>query len=191
MKFLKWLLFFIPALAVEVFAIVLNPIVCLFVTRRPREDYVKRLGHRATMPRDYIINPLYWFQTHDNAVDEGWYGKYEILFLENTTQSEYDNSRVIRYWCRLWWLHRNTAYGFLYNIFGIPREEPAYVKEYGFEDSKSFWMLYQSYKSYFKLEMQIPLNTNRYISVNIGWKAHKGIPKVLYANRLIGVRRYD
>jgi hypothetical protein len=28
------------------------------------------------MPREYIVKPLYWFQTHDNAVDEWWYGVY-------------------------------------------------------------------------------------------------------------------
>ena len=70
MNVLLWLLYFIPALAIELVCYLLAPIVACFVTSRMRDDYVKRWRVQAGTMRDYIIKPLRWFQTHDNAVDE-------------------------------------------------------------------------------------------------------------------------
>ena len=119
-NFAIWLLFFIPALAIEAFCFITNPIACLFTRRDTRYDYVKRLGIHAVLERDYLRQPFYLYQTHDNAVDESWYGLYSIPFLAAKTQADYDNSWLIRYWCRLWWLSRNTAYGFHYALFSKP-----------------------------------------------------------------------
>lgn len=184
-----WLLLFIPALFVEVFCWITNPIACLFTRRDTRYDYVKRLGIHAVLERDYLRQPFYLWQTHDNAVDEGWYGKYDIPFLANTTQADYDNSWLIRYWCRLWWLSRNTAYGFHYAWFSAPREDVLSVTEHGIEDV-TFWYKLQVFNRSFQLEAQIPLGFGRYNSLNIGWKSHKLMDRKLYANRLIGIRKY-
>jgi hypothetical protein len=82
-------------------------------------------------------------------------------------------------------MYRNNAYGFLYNLFSRPLEKLSYKKEHGVEDKGSFWWLLQVYPSSFQLEVQIPVVfTNRYMSINMGWKGHKGFPKVMYANRV-------
>jgi hypothetical protein len=86
-------------------------------------------------------------------------------------------------------LWRNCAYGFHYNLFGIPVETNPKVYTKGVED-KTFWYLLQVYKNYFQFEIQVPLLGKRYLSINIGWKSHKEIAKVLYANRIIGFRKY-
>jgi hypothetical protein len=191
----KWLLFFIPALAIELVCYILAPIVALFVTKRDRTDTVKRLNRAVvTMPREYIVKPLYWFQTHDNAVDEWWYGVYNTThwfsFAREWGQAHYDNSWFVRYYCRVMWLWRNCAYGFHYNLFGIPVETHPKVYTKGIEE-QTFWYELKIFKSYFHFEMQVPLLGKRYLSINIGWKSHKGIPKVLYANRIIGFRKYN
>jgi len=193
MNLLIWLIYFIPAIAIELVCYLLAPVVALFITTRPRLDYVKRLGFPQTMmPRDYIIKPLYWFQTHDNAVDEWWYGMYNtdhwFAFARAWTQSDYDRSRFIRYYCRVMWLWRNCAYGFHYALFSRPKEVLGQVLTAG-DEGKGFWYQLNLYRYSFQLQAHVPLGA-RYLSINIGWKAHKTTEHLLYANRIIGFRKY-
>lgn len=192
----KWLLYFIPALAIELFCYATNWFVALFTTRAPRFDVVKRLNkEKVTLERDYLIAPFYLWQTHDNAVDEWWYGVYnEKDYWKKArewTQGDYDNSWWIRYYCRIKWLYRNTAYGFHYKFFSRPVEYLTKLYTYGEEDSGKLWFNLELYPSSWKFEAQIPLWSNRYYSINIGWKEHKEMPRKLYANRIIGFRKYD
>lgn len=191
MNVLRWILYFIPALVVEVFCYLTNPIAALFTYRERRFDTVKRLGSiKATLPRDYLWLSLW--QTHDNAADEWWYGVYNeahwFRFAQNWTQGDYDNSWWIRYYCRLMWLYRNNAYGWLYAIFSRPKETALNTRVYGTE-YQGFWLQLKTYPSSFQFEFQVPLGA-RYLSVNIGWKAHKSTERLLYANRIIGFRKY-
>jgi len=164
---LLWLIYFIPALLVELICWLTNPLACLFVVRKQRTDIVKRFDKQViTMQREYLHPIFYLWQTHDNAVDEGWWGLYDIPFLSKVSINQYLNSWLIRYWCRLWWLSRNTAYGWHYLLFSLPVGQ-------GWQFKKD-----------------IPLAFGYYNSVNIGWKEHKGKPRLLYANRVIGLRKY-
>jgi hypothetical protein len=190
---MRWLLYFIPALIVELVAWVLTPLVCLFVVKRQHTDIVKRTYNKATvtLEREFLPDWLSLFGTPDNAVDEFWWGAYDS-FLRDTTQEQYDNSWWIRYAYRVMWLFRNTAYGWHYFLFSRPEDEVLYVKEHGIE-GKGFWWEYIQRKSSWKLEyhLQIPF-THRYIHGNIGWKGHRGddLALVMYANRVIGLRKY-
>ena len=195
-KIIKWLLLFIPALLVELACYILNPLVAIFTRKEERTDRAKILGGVVTMQRDYLIKPLMYFMTHDNAVDEYWYDGYAkdsyFKWLREATQADYDSSWWLRYVCRVMWLYRNNAYGFLFYWFGTPIEPYNRIFQYGVED-EGLWLRYESYPSSFKFECQIPiLFTNRYISANIGWKAHRSapLPRKLYANRIIGIRSY-
>lgn len=192
MNVLIWLLYFIPALVIELVCYLLAPIVACFVTSRLRTDYVKRWRVEAGTFRDYIIKPLYWFQTHDNAVDEWWYGMYNtdhwFAFARAWSQTDYDRSALIRYYCRLMWLWRNCAYGFHYALFSRPKETASRVYSKGVE-GVGFWYELKLFKSSFQFECQVPLGA-RYLTINIGWKAHKQTDRLLYANRIIGFRKY-
>ena len=199
MKYLLWLVFFIPAILIELICYVLAPLVAIFITTKPRTDVVKRYNKQIViLDRDYLIKPLYWFQTHDNAVDEWWYGVYNIdhwfKFAQNWTQEDYDSSKFVRYYCRIIWLWRNCAYGFHYNLFSKPKElAPIKSYEHGVEGN-GFWYHLKVFNKSFQLEAHIPLSSiepgNRYCSINIGWKAHKSTSKLLYANRIVGFRKY-
>lgn len=189
-----WILLFIPSLLVEIACYFLAPLVALFIRTELREDRVKRLDNQVlTMPRDYLIKPLMWFQTHDNAVDEWWYGLFNsdsyFRFLREATQADYDSSAWIRYCCRVHWLWRNCAYGFLYHLFGRVYEQTGTAYGHGTKN-KGFWYLLMVYQSSFQLEAQIPLYGKRHISINVGWKHHDTFQRVMYANRIIGFRKY-
>lgn len=198
-SFIIWLLLLIPSIIVETLGWIFNPIVALFTTKEFRKDRIKRAPWNNkvfTIERGYLIKPLRWFQTHDNAVDEWWYGNFNaksfFKFLREAAQKDYDSSWFIRYLCRVMWMYRNNVYGFLYHIFGRPLETRVRYKEYGVEDSGKLWWLYQEYPSSFQFEAQIPwFNSKKYTSINIGWKPHKGFEKVLYANRFINLKTYE
>lgn len=191
LKYLLWLLYFIPALLVEIVCWLTNPIACFFVEKKYRKDKAKRLGPGVhTLKREYLKGIWYFWQTHDNAVDEGWYGKYDIVFLSKTTQQDYDNSALIRYWCRVWWLTRNTAYGWHYLLFSRKKEPSGYLRTAG-DENKGFWYSLKSYVHSFQFEAHIPIFNARYISINIGWKAHKDMTRLLYANRVFSLRKYQ
>lgn len=190
---IKWILFFLPAIAIELMCYILAPLVALFVTRELRTDRVKRMGNaQHTLLRDYLIKPLRWFQTHDNAVDEWWYGKFNtdhwFKFAREWTEMDYASKAWVRYYCRVMWLWRNCAYGFHYHLFGQPREAWPGVLKHGIE-GKGFWHQLQLYPSSFQFECHVPLGP-RYISINIGWKPHKGFDRLMYANRIFSLRKY-
>lgn len=192
-NFAIWLLYFIPAILVELVCYVSAPIVALFIRTELRYDVVKRLNKQlVTMPRDYLIKPLMYFQTHDNSADEWWYGMYNVdhwfKFARDWTQSDYDTKSWVRYYCRVMWLWRNCAYGFHYALFSQPKEVANFTFERGIEDV-SFWCKLQLFKHSFQFELQAPLG-KRYFSMNIGWKAHKATERLLYANRIISFRTY-
>lgn len=232
LNLLIWIAYFTPAIAIELVCYILAPFVACFVRTELRQDYVKRKKQVRTMTRDYIIKHLYWFQTHDNPVDEWWYGVYNtdhwFAFARAWTQADYDNSRFIRWYCRVMWLWRNCAYGFHYALFSRPKEELCKVYTAGIE-GKGLWYELKIFKRSFQFECHAPslifvllystttialwfisscesyyilasllisallcylALRRRYLTINIGWKSHKQMPRLLYANRIIGFRKY-
>lgn len=190
--YLLWILMFIPNLLIKIFCLIFSPLVACFITSRLRTDRVKQIDNQQhTLLRDYLIKPFYWFQTHDNAVDEYWYGAFNkksiFSYLRNVTQSQYDSDKLLRYICRVMWLWRNCGYGFSYNLFGIPLDSIISEKEFGTK-YKGFWYLLTKRQSSFQLEVQIPTWWSWYININIGWKSHDGFPRVMYADRIFGTK---
>jgi len=158
MKYLYWALLWPLVFTVGQIARILSPIACLFVTRSPYTTTVKRMGKQiVTLERDRLVWWLTWLDTDDNATVEFWYGAYGY---ENVTQSYYDNSAWLRYKCRVKWLNRNSAYTFNRKFFGLDKDSPLAWKYKG--------------NSFIKGR-----------TINIGWKAHKGITRLMYAGRIL------
>ena len=176
-----------------------SPIVALFIYKEPRTDLVKRHGKQIeTFDREYISKRLSWFRTHDNAADEWWYGVYNEDFplkrVREWTQENYDNSKVVRYLCRVFWLCRNPAYTFSHNVLGFERGENYYTKitQVG---SKEGWYIFEikvfvaaDDSKAFNIEGRINLPGPKYWNVNFGWKAHKGFSRLMYASRLFKLK---
>lgn len=158
-KYLYWALLLIPSLLVGWGARLLSPIAVMFITRTPRLDTVKRLGKKKVLlQRDNLVWWLSWFGTDDNAVDEYWYGFYDEE--SEKTQAYYDTHRVYRWYCRMMWLQRNSAYTFNRKFFGLPKDSP----------------LAWQYKGNSIIKGR---------TINIGFKAHKGIDRLMLAGRFI------
>lgn len=166
-KYLRWTSLFPILFVIGLLARGLSPFACLFIVTEPRLDVVKRLGKKKVLlPRDSLVWWLTWFDTDDNATDEYWYGMYGLT--KYWTQAQYDNSAILRWFMRVLWLQRNSAYTFNRKFFGIAR------------DSKWAWQ----YKA------QWPLAFGYYNDINIGYKAHRGFDKLMFAGRILGIRKY-
>lgn len=199
MMYLQWLLLLIPAFAIELIAWLLTPIVALFVTTSSEKLTSSRVS--TPMIREQLQKYVYWFQTHDNPVDEYWYGRYNLKsifpYVRNMTQKKYDDSKVARYVMRMLWMFRNTAYGIHYALIGkSARDEENPIKEYshGVFRQDRFWYYLRIYENNsFQFKGQFPLlpiifGINIFNDFNLGWKTHGGTEKCLYANRVIGIR---
>ena len=163
MIYIRWILLFIPAMLVTWLCWITNPIACLWTTKRITTEYCKRLGGVVTLERDNLIPFFYLWQTFDHPVDYGWYGAYNVFTTK--TQIDYDNSWSIRYLCRVWWLARNTAYGWHLKLFSVGKDE-------GFQIKGKTRAIFGYYNDY-----------------NFGWKSYDNQPRKMYAGRILGIRK--
>ena len=191
MKYLYWALLWLPVFIIGQMFRFLSPIACLFVKRTVYTTTVKRYGRQErTLQRDRLVWWLSWLDTHDNATDEWWYGVYNVDsfgFAQLWSQADYDNSRFIRWFCRMMWLQRNSAYGFNIRFFSKPVQKIDNVIEFG-DEATSKWFFLQVRKDSFQLEVHHPLWAGKFNSINIGWKEHEGQNRLLYAGRVLGIR---
>lgn len=170
---------------------ILSPFACFFVTEVLFTDRVKRFGKvEMTMKRERLVWWLSWFDTHDNSTDEYWYGMYDdwILSLFKVTHEQYINSKLIRYYCRVMWLQRNNLYGFNNRFFSKDLEEDIGVIEIG-DESTTNWTRLTLRKNSFQYEAHRALPFGYWNTINIGWKKHKGQPRMIYAGRILGIRK--
>lgn len=136
---LKWAIRLPLAILVILSAYFIVPIACLFTRTELRTDTMKRrardLGfpeyHQFTAIRVYLHKAFNWFQTHDNAMDEYWYGGYKDIINDRCTQKTYDKCALLRYYNRVRWGWRNAAYTFRYKVLGVPQsfDEPSVFKD--------------------------------------------------------------
>lgn len=165
-KYLRWALLWPVMFFVAYIARILSPLVTIFIVKKQRIDVVKRLNkRRVLLNRHALVWWLSWFGTDDNAIDEYWYGFYDTK--SKKTQYDYDNNRLFRWYCRIMWLQRNSAYTFNRKFFGLDKNSP-----YAWQ-----------------IKIKIPLLFSYYNDVNIGYKAHKGFDRLMYAGRIIGLRK--
>lgn len=120
---------YLVAVFFQILCYITNPIVVLFCDKY------------GNLPRVFRL-----WQTYDNCLDVEWmiseevvpkifrydFNKHYRYYSEVKTNDDFVpghvalldddftiKERVQRYFCRLLWLYRNTAYGFAYNILGI------------------------------------------------------------------------
>ena len=166
-KYTYWAVLLIPLFLIAWAFRLLAPVACLFVVRQTRTDVVKRMGKiTITLSNRYDLPDwLGWFRTFDNPVDEYWWGVYPLT--KYFTQTHYDDSVILRWFFRVCWLWRNSAYTFNKKFFGIAKDSP---------------MAWQ-YKA------DLPLLFGYYNAVNIGWKSHKNFDGLMFAGRILGIRK--
>lgn len=188
--FIEWFLLTLLQCAFTIVCYITNPIVVLFA------------DSKGELP------PIFkWWQTHDNTLDIEWVISEEIVpkFLRYAFNKHYIyhyeekgdgfmragyvdlidphftlKERIQRYFCRLYWLYRNTAYGFAYNVCGrdFLLDKAIINYDYGkgnrgfYAKASNIWGYYLE-KQYYK---------NFYVRVYLGWKI-KGCLNYKHTNR--------
>jgi len=168
------------AFIVTISAYFIVPIACLFTRLEIRTDTMKRrardLGEpeytQYTTLRVYLHKSFNWYQTHDNAMDEYWYGGYDDFVNNRFTQDTYDNSWLLRYYNLVMWGWRNKAYWFRYAWMGIPQsfDEPSV-----FKDGDTTLYVWDNYFLYEKVKGDKKQKT--------GWNSHRSAPLLSHGRK--------
>ena len=181
-----WPLYAIAECIAVIIAYITNPIVCLFA-----DEY-------GNLPK-----ALRYWQTHDNTLDVEWMvteGKVLKIFRYDYkkhykyTPEDKGNGYVIpgrvkisdpnfttiekiqRYFCRLTWMYRNTAYGFSYELLGrrVFPKDVLVVRDYDYGEydscieaiDKSTGIINRTWKLHYYKQWCHYF----YLRVYIGWK---------------------
>jgi len=180
---LAWIFNLVLDVIANIVAYITNPIVCLFANE------VGQLPHCFR-----------WWQTYDNPLDIRWmvtdgivpkifrydFDKHYVYVKENhkTGGNGYvtlldDNftikEKIQRYFCRLAWMYRNTAYGFSYEVNGryVCGGLMSILVDDN-EDGNRVWISVDNGKSIFTRTWCVYIKKNWckhfYIKVFLGWK---------------------
>ena len=171
----------VPALLfLTVVAYIISPILALFI-RQSEESVVT--GFPSQYPgkqRDFLIKPLFIWQTLDAPVDEWWYGEDYAptgFFKTRFNQVDYDSKAWLRWICRIMWLCRNAAYGFGDRL-GYDSEGMDIIYQYS-DDANwntgkpmfAFWeVVNKKGQIGWWLKAQVYFYKNRCISMQFGYK---------------------
>jgi hypothetical protein len=137
-----------------ILARILSPFACLFVRYEVRTDVVKRQNKQVVTMMREYLPHWLCWFETDDNAVDEYW--YGVYPLTKYfTQEQYDNSWWIRYFMRVCWLQRNSGYTFKRKVFGMAKDDP---RAWQYE--------------------------NKTIGMNIGYKAHKGFDRLMYAGRL-------
>lgn len=172
---LKWLLYVIPSFIFTILCYLTNPIIVLFADDDGELHgflHYWQTWDNPTNPSDLLtILPSCMTTWYDGHYEEyyasigelarlgrgRWYTKcYNHTF---TTKE-----RVMRYLCRVYWLTRNSAYGFCFYLLGADQNPYHTWASDGYMtmdiDDTSMWQYTNSDRIFWKL----------YWNINLGWK---------------------
>jgi hypothetical protein len=153
-KYLRWFLIFILHIALFFIGRLLSPFACLFIVRSMQTDVVKRFNKQVV---NLPRDNLVWWLNWF-ATDDNNVDEFWYGMYGNTpnvTQEYYDTHIFYRLYCRVMWLQRNNLYTFNRKYFGLDKGD---LRAWQYENKK--W------------------------GTNIGFKAHKGIERLMFAGRL-------
>ena len=114
--YVVWGLLVVPMVSIVLTSYLLAPIIALPVFVR----------HDAA-GRERLVEWLYWFQTFDNPLDEGYYGNYGLSEWVNRFRADYASSGLCKYMFRIYWMWRNSVYGFARHPFGVSCTSVSYI----------------------------------------------------------------
>lgn len=113
--YVVWGLLALPMVSVVLTSYLLAPIIALPL-------FVRVIGGR-----EYLVRWLYWFQTFDAPLDEAYHGNYGLTEWVNRFRANYATSGLCKYMFRVYWLWRNSVYGFARHPFGVSCTSVSYI----------------------------------------------------------------
>src|SRR5690625_1225764 len=175
---IKYVIKAVVVLAAKALTIVLAPIIALppFITHAEESETTGCPSLYPGKPREFLIKPLRWLQTHDAPLDEyrvmGYYkGKWTERFKDN------------KYLMRICWLWRNAAYGVAhrlgYDQRGMlrskTRDEIA-LRNTGFKNISYYTAVNGNNKKAFMFFAQLPYTKKRALELYFGYKLLRNDP---------------
>lgn len=207
LSILRFIIYLIASWLFILLTWLLSPILamsCFMV----KEDPHKRTNYpsehfKPSGPRAFLLKQIWWFQTHDNPLDEWWYGNYvEDSWLKTTfSQTDYITKWYVNYKARLNWLCRNPAYGFQFFLLGYDFNNVKYIVKKD-EDIKwktgvnntSYWITSNENDQYgFQFKTQWYFYKQHCLEIILGWDFTKDeyIPKRMLKFRFSPFRKYE
>lgn len=190
----RWVIFAALELLLSAVAVLLSPVLALLYVTRDSHPYCS-----ATGPREYLHGWLHLFSTHDDGIDAGWFGgHYDDRAPAGWPQKARDGSRLHRWLLRMWWIARNSGYGFALHWFGFDRSG-GYTSKFlaqrgNWDTSTTNWLVRVDTNAAgtraFQVRAQIYLTAVRYVRVNIGWKLDWAADRVQLATHINPLREW-
>lgn len=170
----RWILFAVLELLLSAVAVLLSPLLAMCVVTRDNHPFCSAKG-----PRQYLVGWLHLFSTHDDGVDAGWHGgHYDDRAPAGWPQKAREGSWLYRWLLRVWWINRNTAYGFAHYCFAFDRGEKSsrsvLAQRGAWDTSTTNWLIQTDTNAQgrqaFQVRAQLYFKGLRYLRVNMGWK---------------------
>lgn len=152
--------------------------------------------------REYLMSPWRWMTTHDAPVDEWWLGGYgKDSWLRRTFgQGDYETKALLRWWCRVLWIWRNSAYQVAHWLGYDQRGmKLLYIRDEGLRwdsgvGNLSFWLAENERGQIgWMLQWQWYWWGQRCLEVYLGWKLFRTDPdqRCMAATRISPFREYE
>lgn len=201
-----WLMYLIPSTFFTIISYLLNPIIILFCNEEGElpDGFLKNFQtwddscdgsfQVSCAPKMFRYNFNSKYEEHSRILEEYNRTQYYVTLKPGATFST--KERIQRYFCRLFWLTRNSAYGFSFYLLGETIRpnftetiiDTEYVK-FGYNGSKDLLIFdtpwtYQDSRREFSL-----FGYNFYRNFFLGWKFHINDKetrptRVMIANRI-------
>ena len=155
---------------------------------------------------------LRWAQTHDNSLSSLWRGSEGAKHRANNaypwlykyTNEQIEQSLILKYLARMFWLIRNPAYGVAHNILGfVNRNAPLIYRSSSVmgEAAPSWWWLeiydagHGGWNRYsFVIRSNWQYSKSRYFRIYLGFKGVSSIavsPNFMLTTHLNPLRKVD
>ena len=190
----RWFCFAALELLLSALAVLLSPLLALLARTAESNPWCS-----ATGPREFLPGWLHLFTTHDDGIDAGWFGGfYDDRAPKGWPQRARDGSWLARYYLRVLWIVRNSAYGFAHYLLGFERVgmyNTLILAQRGVWDSDTTNWLYRidtnkQGRTAFQLRAQLYFTTTRYVRVNLGWKLDWAADRVQLAAHINPLREW-
>lgn len=185
------------SILVQLLVWIFAPLIALPYVSELRHDKAKRVAEvrgedrhtEYTILRQYLLPWLRWAGSDDNAIDEAFWDGY---IFTNVPIDYYNDSKILQYLARVYWVIRNPAMSFNRNVIGVKVKDQYFkeakiIKLFGKNAGLTVWQYTYDGKSHpvaFMLESDLGFKPFR--NIKWGWKAHRSAPHALmYADRII------
>lgn len=186
---------FNSTLRMSLVAVVFSPLLSLLARTADSNPYCSAKG-----PREYLPGWLHLFTTHDDGIDALWFGgHYDDRSPSNWELKARNGSRFAKWYLRVLWIVRNSAYGFAHYTMGFDRSAgytTSIITQRGKWDTDTTNLLVRvdtnaAGRKAFQVQAQLYFTRTRYLRINLGWKLTWAAERVQIATHINPFRKWN